>query len=678
MENTKITHQNPLKIVFFLNKITQPRVNAFKKDGLTNCEGLRENIIENFVSLMKDGGGKAILFGEELTFGYKKNCSPNNEKNPFFWTSRFEFYQRFRNFGVGLLEIGFEKGHNLGLYFGNCLEWIVAEFACMYVGGVSVGIMENIDRISFDYISVQAEIQYVVTNLDRAKNILKYHPKIHIKYLILAEDIDDDLLQIISKINDPPKLITIVDLEYIGSKILSKNASIHSPSTFGYCKMNLDDVYTICYTSGTTGTPKGVVLTYRNFLSVVKALSIMKDKGQLKDIDTADRYMIMIPLAHAYGRVTLFVFMFFGSKIGFPSKDYKNLLHEIQQFRPTIFVAVPLVFNKIKDQVWQAVEKRGLVVSSLFKHALRTKVRNLKYGSNSHWLYDKVVFKSVRDQLGGKVGLVISGSAPSSPDMLDFVKCCFSGSVVQGYGSTETTGPSSLSLASDLTGVTVGPPISNVMIKLVDVPEMGYYSSDLPNPRGEVCVFGNCVFKEYYKSPTETRAVFDDDGFFLTGDIGMFDELGRLVIIDRKKHIFKLSQGEYIAPDKVERAYMAHPLVDQIFIYGSPIHDRLIGIIVPHKQNLLDLISKELPALKSRDFNFLCSDPLVVKLVASKIRQQKQVADLHIFENISTIYLDPVSFNDNSLITPLMKLDRKKAQSFYMDTITNLYKLKNK
>lgn len=181
--------------------------------------------------------------------------------------------------------------------------------------------------------------------------------------------------------------------------------------------------------------------------------------------------------------------------------------------------------------------------------------------------------------LGGRVRFMITGSAPIAGEVLDFLKICFSCDLVEGYGMTETCAGSVTTFPGDPMSGIVGGPLQNVKIKLRDLPEMGYLSTNDP-PKGEVCFWGTSIMKQYFKNPEKTAEAVSEDGWLYSGDVGMVFPNGAIKIVDRAKNIFKLSQGEYIAPEKLENVYIQSPFVAQVWMYGDSLRDFVVGFII--------------------------------------------------------------------------------------------------
>eukprot|EP00116_Pleurobrachia_bachei_P001486 sb/3461748/ len=359
--------------------------------------------------------------------------------------------------------------------------------------------------------------------------------------------------------------------------------------------------------AGTTGKPKGAILTHANIVSCMKMQwrllwkfqgTFNKDEVYLKylsehwsarellwsehwpdikyytDLATVISYL---PLAHVYGFVAECIVLFVGGKIGYYRGDTKLLLEDIMELKPTVFPAVPRVLNKVYDKVMAQLDAKPSVVKQAFNYGVGCKVAEVEQGiirNNSVW--DSLFFKKIQDKLGGRVKVIISGSAPMQDHVIQWFRAVLGTNILEAYGQTETSASSSCYLFGDTLPGHVGIPGPEWEIKLVDVPEMGYFVRD---NMGEVCVKGPGVFQGYYKNKEKTDEALKD-GWLYSGDIGTWIQGGRLKLIDRKKNIFKLSQGEYIAPEKLELIYERSPYVAQVFIYGDIYKSCVVGLVV--------------------------------------------------------------------------------------------------
>ena len=208
------------------------------------------------------------------------------------------------------------------------------------------------------------------------------------------------------------------------------------------------------------------------------------------------------------------------------------------------------------------------------------------YGWVENRVFDSVVFSKVRARLGGRIRIMITGSAPIAPNVLSFLRCAFCCPIVEAYGQTESCGASFGTKIHDNTAGHVGGPGVGVEFKLEDLEEMKY-TRDSAKPSGEICIRGPAIFQGYFRNKKLTDETVDQDGWLHTGDVGCLEEKNKLRIIDRVKNIFKLSQGEYIVPEKLERAYEQSDLIMQIFIHGDSMRNHIVAIIFPDPEELV-------------------------------------------------------------------------------------------
>lgn len=293
-------------------------------------------------------------------------------------------------------------------------------------------------------------------------------------------------------------------------------------------------------------------------------------------------------------------------------------------------------------------------------------------GRNASPIWDKLVFNKIKEKLGGRVRILGSGASPLSPDVMDFLRVCFGCMLIEGYGMTETSCIITLMDVGDVLAGHVGSPHAACEVKLVDVPEMNYTSEDEPYPRGEICVRGPIVFQGYYKDEVQTREVFDDDGWFHTGDIGLWLPGGRLRIIDRKKNIFKLAQGEYIAPEKIENVYAKCKFVSQCFVYGDSFNSSLVAVVAVEPDVLRDWAASE--GIQYEDLRQLCNDPRARNAVLAEMDDVGREAQLRGFEFAKAVTLVPEQFTlENGLLTPTFKIKRSQAKEYFAKAIANMY-----
>ena len=277
---------------------------------------------------------------------------------------------------------------------------------------------------------------------------------------------------------------------------------------------------------------------------------------------------------------------------------------------------------------------------------------------------------------------MITGSAPISKDVLNFLKIAFCCQIKEGYGQTESAAAISITWKNDPEAGHVGAPFPGLEVKLVDVPDMNYLSTDLdheghPAPRGEICYRGYAVFKGYYRQPEMTKETIDAEGFVHTGDIGMINtKKGVLRIIDRKKNIFKLSQGEYIVPEKIENKLSHSHLIGQIFVYGDSLQHFLVAIVVPDRPVLEKWCTDNGVVIEAGDAGFadLLNNPRINKLYIDEMVHKAREAGLFGFEIPQKVHLTSTPFTpDNDILTPTFKLKRNEAKKYFLTQIKELY-----
>uniref|UniRef100_A0A0E0BF94 Long-chain-fatty-acid--CoA ligase n=1 Tax=Oryza glumipatula TaxID=40148 RepID=A0A0E0BF94_9ORYZ len=538
--------------------------------------------------------------------------------------------------GSGLIYHGIPEGACIGLYFINRPEWIIVDHACAAYSFVSVPLYDTLGPDAVQFIVNHATVEAIFCVPQTLSTLLSFITQMPCVRLIVVIGGDNANM---------PSTPTST-----GGKMSSRPFRPPKP----------EDVATICYTSGTTGTPKGVVLSHRNLIANVAGSSVVI------------KYISYLPLAHIYERVNQIALLHYGVAIGFYQGDNLKLMDDLAALRPTVFSSVPRLYNRIYAAITNAVKESGGLKERLFHAAYNAKRQAIMNGRNPSPMWDKLVFNKIKARLGGRVRLMSSGASPLSADVMEFLRVCFGCLVIEGYGMTETSCVIATMDCDDRLIGHVGPPNPSCEIKLVDVPEMNYTSEDQPYPRGEICVRGTTIFFGYYKDEIQTREVIDEDGWLHTGDIGLWLPGGRLKIIDRKKNIFKLAQGEYIAPEKIENVYAKCKFIAQCFIYGDSLNSSLVAVVAVEPEVLKAWAASE--GIQYEDLRQLCADTRARAAVLADMDSIGKEAQLRGFEFAKAVTLVAEPFTlENGLLTPTFKIKRPQAKAYFAKEIADMY-----
>lgn len=436
----------------------------------------------------------------------------------------------------------------------NCMEWFIAEQAIFSISGATVPFYDTLGPETAEFILKQTGTRTVVCTrleLERLCQVKKAGKCPDFSTVILADGVISEAVDMAKEAG--LQVMSFAKVEAVGAQRIATKGHKHRPPSGS-------DVFTFCYTSGTTGDPKGALLTHTNLIAAIAA--------NLFPVGIGDRHLSYLPLAHIFERVVMALCYSVGASIAFYRGDPLFLIEDMQACRPTIFPAAPRVLNKIYDKIQAGIAAAGGFKKKLFDAAVATKSHNLiTRGELKHALYDRLIFNKIKKGLGmDQLRVLISGSAPLSKPVMIFYRVMLGIPVVEGYGQTENAACASITALEDMSTLGhVGVPNTTVDIVLMDVPEMGYLHTDTEHKgqpcqgRGEICIRGPAVFKGYYKEPEKTRETVDEQGWLHSGDIGLWTTQGQLQIIDRKKNIFKLSQGGTFTLDRLSFVGFYHP-----------------------------------------------------------------------------------------------------------------------
>ncbi|KAI5367906.1 Putative AMP-dependent synthetase/ligase, AMP-binding, ANL domain-containing protein [Septoria linicola] len=615
--------------------------------------------------------------------GFRPYDSTKQTWGPYVWQTYAQIQERRKNFGVGLVALHEQVGVNgrqygVGLWCQNRPEWQITDLACMSQSLFSVSLYDTLGPDATEFIINHAQLTSVCSSLAHIPTLLKLAPRCPSLKLVISLDplstggelpgtSKKDILNAIAA-QHGVQIHEMKDVEAIGQK---SPRPFHPPRP--------EDTVTINYTSGTTGNPKGVILTHQNAVAAASAsLCISRaSKG-----DTICSYL---PLAHIFQRVTEHSSLWAGVAIGYFHGNILELVDDFKLLRPTTFTSVPRLYNRFGGAIKAATIEAPGFRGSMSRHIVDKKLTNLTKqpagkATNKHFFYDRIWAKKVSAALGlDQAKTMVSGASPIDPSLQQFLRVVFANNFFQGYGLTETYAIALAQLEGDMSAGNCGAVAPASELCLLDVPDMDYLSTDKPNPRGELLIRGPTVFKQYFKNEEETAKAFTEDGWFKTGDICEIDEMGRFKIIDRRKNVLKLQQGEYISPERIENVYLGNlPFLAQGYVHGDSNQSNLVAIfgIQPDLFALWveKILGKKIAPTDLQALEAAGAEKKVQKAALRELAKVGKKAKFNSYENVRSVrlMLEPFTI-DNELLTPTLKLKRPQTAKKYRQLIDEMY-----
>ncbi|KHN80059.1 Long-chain-fatty-acid--CoA ligase 5 [Toxocara canis] len=565
--------------------------------------------------------------------GYRIRKADGSE--PYAWLTYGEVIDQSIDLAYGLIKLGIAPGQEtfIGIYAKNRPEWVISELAAYNNSNVVVSIYATLGPDARNFILNQANIEVVVCDDEQKVNELIDDKSkcASLKHIIMIEALNEHLKE---------KAADMGIFVYQFSEVQQMGRHLEPKPQLLVPKP--EDLCTICYTSGTTGQPKGAMLTHGNIIACTIAFAFFKNSA----LCSKDVMISYLPLAHMYERVMECNQFGIGGSVGFFSGDIRRLADDMKQLKPTV---VPLVISEVE---------KSLLKKTVFHAAVAFKNRDVRRGIvRSDSFFDRTIFKRIREQMGGRVRVITVGSAPTAKEVLSFARAALGCIVVEGYGQTECSAAASAQMEGDPSVGHVGIPLMCNAIKLVDVPELEYYAQDNV---GEICVRGYNVFKGYYKNEEATKEALDADGWLHTGDIGQWNANGTL-------------SGEYIAPERIENVYVQSKLIAQLFVHGESLKSCLVAIVVPNEEVLRKVVVDTLD-LRDATFEELCSNIVVKKMILDDMFEIGKKAGLFSFEQVKDIFVSSEQFTvENDLLTPTLKGKRPNIKKHFATQLAEMY-----
>ena len=571
---------------------------------------------------------------------------------------------------VFLRQRGVKKGDRVAIMAWNAPEWTWADLAIQSLGGVTVPIYPHSTADQATYVLKDAGAKIVLSNeqeqLDKfagVQGVTAFH----------IDRIPAEIELLPGTIDKKPFVNRFLAHREEGVErwagVAGQLFKLHSTLKGDrFCGLQDDDLATIIYTSGSSGVPKGCMLTHGNISS---ALDALEKHGFNMDED--DQYLSYLPLAHVYERINgTAMSIRQGVPIGYCKvEDVKNRERSaLAVFSPSVLCGVPAVWRGMKESIEAKIAKSSAFSQRIANWAFQQKKPGFK-----RFVADLLVFRRIRNGLGGNLDIMLSGGAPISPDVLEFFQT-IGLDLLQGYGMTETSGgittnrPRYVSNGKSPVNKigSVGQPVPGIEIKIQ--PEPG--AEDTTS--GEILLRGPQIFKGYWNLPEETAKTFTPDGWLKTGDLGHVDEDGFLFITGRKKRQGKTEQGKYVAPEKIEKCFETYPLVQYIL----PVFDGrkyVTGLVFLNQLMARQLIGRAVPAGVDAAA-YLAEQPEVLKGVQEAVDGVN--GKLERWEQLKKFKIIPVeAVVANGLLTPTLKIRFEEASKRFANEIEALYKEKN-
>jgi len=541
-------------------------------------------------------------------------------------------------FSLGLLASGFKKGDKIVTISNNRPEWNFMDMGMAQIGVVHVPIYPNNGLREFKHIFAHSDARWIIVSSKDYYNKIKK----------IADQTDNiEKVWTIDHVEGVPDFHEIVELgkqneKKYGEKLQQLKNEVKP-----------DDLVSIIYTSGTTGLSKGVMLSHRNFISNVQATE------KILPVGYPDTALSFLPLCHVLERMVNYLVQYKGINVYY-AESIDTLGENLLEIKPNGFTTVPRVLEKLYDKIMLKGKELTGIKRKLFFWAVDLGLRYENDGSNGWWYYkqlalaNKLIFSKWRDALGGNIKVIISGGAALQPRLARIFNAAGI-PVMEGYGMTETSPVISVNHPDKIRFGTVGPVLDNVEVKIAD--------------DGEILMKGPSQMLGYYKDPEKTRETIDKEGWLHTGDIGELNKEKVLRITDRKKEIFKLTTGKYVAPQLVENKFKESPFIDQLMVVGEG-EKFAAAIISPDFEVLHKWASNN--NITYRDNVDLIENPVIIERYQKEVDRINATLGRHRQVKKFALTCKPWT-TDTGELSPTLKLKRKQLKKTYKKKLNYLY-----
>ncbi|KAI8388262.1 uncharacterized protein BYT42DRAFT_559504 [Radiomyces spectabilis] len=574
--------------------------------------------------------------------------------SPYRYLTYKEASTQAHNIGAGFAYLGLKEKAKVEIFSSTSMEWLLTAHGLFTQNMTIVTAYETLGEEGLLHSINETEAEAIYTTADLLPTLAAIGGQCpSLRIIVYNGKADLSVIEKIKSLSSIDHVLSLGQLLKLG-QAHPKEPRLPEP----------EDLCCIMYTSGSTGNPKGVMLSHKNIVAAIAACNQLL--GHL--ITDHDSMMAYLPLAHVLEFVVENLCVFWGVTLGYASvrtltdASVRNCKGDIKEFRPTLMTGVPAVWESIYKGIVSKLRSASPKAQKVFQKAFATKAW-LQERHLPSVVLDRVVFSKIKDQVGGRLRFALCGGAPLSVETQRFLSVALC-PILSGFGMTESCGMCSIMTPEQFAYGPVGAPVPCCEIKLVDVADTDYRSTNTPKPQGEVWVRGPAITKGYWKRDDVTKETLTEDGWLKTGDIAEWNENGTLTIIDRKKNLVKLSNGEYIALEKLESVYKSCFYVTNICLYADPLFDRAVALVVPAENNLRQLAANH--QVEENDWERLCNHPAVKKVLLQELTTQGKEAGLKSAELLFAIHLCHEEWTTESgLLTAAQKIKRQDINKKY-------------
>ncbi|KAH8646996.1 long-chain-fatty-acid-CoA ligase-like protein [Tricladium varicosporioides] len=566
--------------------------------------------------------------------------------------------------GSGLRNLGLTKEDRLHIFASTSANWLLASHAAVTQSMPIVTSYATLGEEGLEVSLTQTQAKAIFVDSDLIPKLFNPLKKAtHLEILVYNNGIEANQANIerLRELYPAIKIFSLNEIQLLGER-----------SPVEPVPPKPDDICCLMYTSGTTGTPKGVPLRHRNIIAAVAGL----DSVFHPYLSPSDGVLCYLPLAHSFEFAFENACLFWGLKMGYGSPrtlsdtNMRNCKGDIKEFRPTILIGVPAIWETIRKGIEQKVSQLGYVKRNLFWAAMIVKIFLCKFGFPGSGLLDTLVFNNIKRETGGRLRACFNGAGPIGRETRRFISFAIV-PLLMGYGLTETMAMGALMDPLEWNDYTLGDIPGSIEIKLVDYADAGYFTTSNP-PQGEILIRGEPVMNGYYENDEETAEALTIDGWFRTGDIGEWSPNGHLTVIDRKKNLVKTLNGEYIALEKLESIYRTNNIISNICIYAAPDRAKPIAIVFPAFKALQTLADSK--SIEHTDLKSLVQNHVIKAFLLKELQATARKAGLAPFEVVEGVVLTDFEWtNMNGLLTPAQKLSRRNIVKLYQKEIDVAY-----